>query len=239
MQRTTRSLGMRRRPAPLLAVLGVVVATLASCGPTTADWNDAGVRKTNRVDLITLSHAVEFAVGEDAIPADERTRFAAFLARQSVGYGDEVYVLTGMEEQAAGALAERRRETVRHFLAAQGILPAPAALAPPSVEVPRGPVTVLVRRYVVIPPECGDWSKPPASDFSNTVSSNFGCATEANLGLMVADPGDLLVGHPAGTMNGERAALAIQRYREGETQPLPDSTTSETTSEATAGATTQ
>jgi pilus assembly protein CpaD len=76
-------------------------------------------------------------------------------------------------------------------------------------------VTVVVGRYVVIPPHCPDWRKPSQDDPSNTPSSNLGCASATNLGLMVADPGDLVYGEPAPASDGDHDVYSVQRYRTG------------------------
>jgi len=82
---------------------------------------------------------------------------------------------------------------------------------------------VVVERYVVTPPDCPNWTKPPYGDHSNTPASNFGCATATNLGLMVADPRDLVIGRSLGPPRGDPALYGYSRYRVGKPRK-PDTT---------------
>jgi pilus assembly protein CpaD len=94
--------------------------------------------------------------------------------------------------------------------------------------VPRNTLLVVVERYVVTPPDCPNWTKSQSGDHDNATSSNFGCSSITNLGLMVADPRDLVIARQLGPASAAQAGLAIQRYRAGQTSPLPTDSTSST-----------
>ena len=86
---------------------------------------------------------------------------------------------------------------------------------------------MVVSRYVVVSPNCPDWSKKPGTDFENRRASNFGCATETNLGLMVANPRDLVVGRSPGPADAEHNAQSLVRYRVRKTESPSNSSTGE------------
>jgi pilus assembly protein CpaD len=82
-------------------------------------------------------------------------------------------------------------------------------------------LTIVVGRYIVIPPNCPNWSKPSSGDPNNRTSSNWGCATTTNLGAMIADPGELVTGKPLGPGDATVSAGSVQRYREDSIKELP------------------
>ena len=79
----------------------------------------------------------------------------------------------------------------------------------------------MLGRFIVVPPDCPDWSKPADSDPANRSSSNLGCATAVNLGLMVADPEDLVRGHRPGPSDGAYGARLYRDYRDGKQTAMP------------------
>ena len=94
--------------------------------------------------------------------------------------------------------------------------------------VPANTLLVVVERYVVTPPDCPNWTKSSSDDHDNSQTSNFGCSTVTNLGLMVANPRDLVIARQLGPASAAQAGLAIQRYRSGQTAPLPSDTAGST-----------
>jgi type IV pilus biogenesis protein CpaD/CtpE len=72
----------------------------------------------------------------------------------------------------------------------------------------------VVGRYVVTPPSCPNWEKPPGYDFNNTEDSNLGCATTTNLGLMLANPGDLTRSRNMSPGDGTTQARAVKNFRD-------------------------
>ena len=84
---------------------------------------------------------------------------------------------------------------------------------------------LLISKYVVTPPVCGDWRQPSYPNYNNAPMSNLGCASQANLGLMVANPRDLITGQQGGAPNAERAASAIEHYQNTNVTVAPVSTT--------------
>jgi pilus assembly protein CpaD len=191
----------------VMAAVGALL--LAACN-TTGNWTEVQAPKQNRVEPVRLVHDVRFPSGAQITP-HEMAQLEGFITRHDLGYGDQVYVLT----ETGGALPQRT-QNVLNYMKAHGI----AAVGLPSVEAQPGLVRVVVNRYVVVPPNCPDWSKPATADYSNTPMSNLGCATTANLGTMVADPRELIQGRQPGPADAEAATGAIRRYRTDKVKPL-------------------
>ncbi|MGB8273907.1 MAG: CpaD family pilus assembly lipoprotein [Alphaproteobacteria bacterium] len=205
------------------AVVGAAALLFAaSCAPVAqnAQWSEADSPKENKILFIRQTHVVSFAPSADALSDEERRSLDAFLTRQSAGYGDRIALVpaTSGSGDRDQSLAARRSQKVASYLRKRGLkASADAGDSPESGDT----VTVVLGRYVVIPPNCPDWRKPSEDDPSNTPSSNLGCATATNLGLMVADPGDLLYGKPAPVSDTVQGTYAVQRYRYGKIR-MPD-----------------
>jgi pilus assembly protein CpaD len=205
---TSRRLGRILFAAAALALTGCALT------PQNAQWGEADSPKENKVVFLRQTHVVHFAPDNDRLSDEESRLLDTFLSREAVGYGDRISLVpaaTGHEARDE-RLALRRGEAVAAHLNSLGVrAAAPERTSFESADT----VTVVVGRYVVIPPHCPDWRKPSEDDPSNTPSSNLGCATATNLGLMVADPGDLVYGQPAPVSDGDHDVYSVQRYRTG------------------------
>jgi pilus assembly protein CpaD len=204
---------------PLFAA-ALLAASLAGCTPyPKASWTPVEAPVENQVRWTESSHVVRFAPGESDLSAGERSRLDAFLSLARPEYTDRVFVLgddTGLETRRTASvhdyLVERR-------VASRQIMSGIAADDGPNT------LTVVIGRYVVIPPSCPNWSKSSMGDSNNRTGSNFGCATATNLGAMVADPGDLVTGKTLGPGDGTVSAGSVQRYREDSIKELPTDAT--------------
>lgn len=210
---------MTQRLIKHLALLAGAAALLgtAACTPTESYWSEVQAPKQNKIEPVRLLHDVRFATGNQ-VSAAEAAQLENFLVRNDIGYGDRVYVLT--DPSGTGPSAQRSKAVLER-MAQQGVWGVSLA----SPEAQPGLVRVVVNRYVVVPPNCPDWSKPATSDYSNTPMSNLGCANTSNLGLMVADPSELIRGRTPGPADATGSALAIQRYRTDKVKPLQSITT--------------
>jgi len=221
-----------------LTAIAVMASALASgCGlnveTTESGWPtvrlpapETAVVKSRyepRVEAVSFRHDVTLTPGESGLSAEEGERLAAFLNRNRVGRDDRINLVTPPTDAVAdpqtARLVDMRREALAAFLKMQGIKSNGVVDVDPSPAA-GDVVAVDVRRYVVHLPACPDWSSDPAKNYENAPHSNFGCATAVNLGMMVAEPGDLVRGRAYEPMDGERAAMAIERYRKGTTTSL-------------------
>lgn len=209
--RSSRRIFTRRRTRLLWKIFVATLAmttTMAACTPRTTHWSPAQAPKTNKVNWISLSHAVRPARAGNGLTTVERERLDRFAAEVALGYGDQVVIETPRRHRAKTAATLARYFRARRL--------------DPTIRVVDGKgrrggdtLTVTVGRYVVTPPKCPDWTKPAGPDPNNRVSSNFGCASITNLGLMLADPGDLVRGRPKGPGDGVAAARLVRKYRDG------------------------
>lgn len=89
------------------------------------------------------------------------------------------------------------------------------------VVAPAAPGSSTLRAY---PPECPSWAEHHPDPNDNMPQPQIGCASQRNLALMIDQPEDLVVGRPLGAGDGQRDALALQRYRDNKVSGLYDPT---------------
>ena len=201
----------------LLALIGIC-GLLSGCGSSPKHWSESNVEKRNKVELVRLIHDVDFAATRQegaALTGPGAAALDAFLVKNDVGHYDELSVdLPKAADTDALKANLAHRKALAAYLAGRGLKLADA-VTPYGNEPRPGTVRLVVGRYVVTPPKCGDWSKPAGPDYQNTVSSNYGCATTSVLGMMVANPRDLIEGRKLAPASGATGADAIKTYYEG------------------------
>lgn len=206
----------------------LVALVAGACSPSIDDWPGyTAIPKSNEIEWRVAHHELSFSPGSRWLAPGELSRLDGFLSGIDLRRPNHVYVASA----AAGVsdeLAQQRAQTLNGLLRARGVaVRADPPQVVPGAGTPDGPsradaARLLIGYYAVTTPGCPDWRKPTSIDFSNQPSSNFGCANQINLGLMVADPRDLLRGRAEGSVNGQRAALAVQDYRAGDAPALAD-----------------
>lgn len=188
----------------------LVIGLAAFTGACASDgWQESYSNKRNTVELVRLTHSVQFAQGTGSLSPAERAALDHFLLDVGAGYGDEAWIDAGNDPLGAS-----RAGAIMEALSRHGIAASPDNLAYGAAPQP-GEVRLVIGRYMVTPPECPDWRKPSDRDYRNTPSSNHGCATATNLGQMVANPRDLLGGRTYGGPDTDQATKAVENYRKG------------------------
>lgn len=212
----------RIRNFALLAVLAFAVSTGSSVNAA-QKWSENDTEKTNKVDLVRLSHDVAFGsqAAVNALPASSLRELAAFLANSKIGQYDELTVDAplGADGQLS-QLDEQRRDALAKFLRGRGFV-LKDAITPYGTAPKSGTIRLVVARYVVTTPTCADWSQPSGGNRKNRPSSNLGCSNESALGQMVANPRDLIEGRAFDGPDATVAAKAVQNYREGRAGAYP------------------
>lgn len=189
---------------------GAVIASLAlaaGCMPKSAQFTGVAPQKRNEVQLVRLTHPVNFNASTGEMLPGEAARIDSFLDSIRLGYGDAVSLDVG-----DGTVPANRWRAVNAHLNQRGVWledRAPISGAAPQA----GSAVLVVDRYVVSAPNCGDWGQNLTHNWSNGQSPNFGCSTTTLLGLMVANPRDLIHGQPDSGPVGESATSAIVRGR--------------------------
>ncbi len=199
----------RRRRSTLLVALAVVVA---GCAQTVADWTPAATPNELQVKWVTHEHSISFNSPANLLTNQEARSLDRFLSDIDLRPSDRLFVDVG--PQSGEVVADNRvgviNEQLRHYV------PNAQALAITGEKGSAGNIRLIVGRYVVLPPNCPNLSRPSSSNPGNFNDSNFGCSTQRNLGLMLADPGDLLRGRALGPADGEALSRGIRAYRAGE-----------------------
>ncbi len=212
MRRTTSLKPRRiftRRKHRWHALLAFAAVLVTGCAQDAADYSSAQSVKDIQVSWVTVDHPVLFDTGASVLSENERFRLDSFIGglalRDSDRFLIDVRTSDGLGEARTNAIAQRlkrHKPGARVIRVSQGQAPA------------RG-VRLVVGRYVALPPNCPDWSRPSASNPGNVNDSNFGCSQATNLSLMIADPADLVRGRTLAPGDGQALSLGIQRYRAG------------------------
>jgi pilus assembly protein CpaD len=200
--------------ARLILCLALVCGALQACD-SPGEWSPAEAPRQLRVDFQRLTHTAGFAPSSTQLAQSEQESLSAFLQAAQVTTDDPIY----LEAVAGDRLGTSRIGALARDLTRQGYSVATLPATPDSV--PPNTLLVVVERYVVTPPDCPNWTKSSSDDHENSQTSNFGCSTVTDLGLMVANPRDLVIARQLGPASAAQAGLAIQRYRSGQTAPLP------------------
>ncbi len=198
----------RRRRTTLLSVLAIIVT---GCAQTVADWTPAATTNDLDVKWVTHEHSVSFNSSASALSKQEARSLDRFLGEIDLRPSDRLFVDVGPK---SGDVVKDNRvaiinDQLRHYV------PGAEALVITGEKGTDRNVRLIVGRYVVVPPNCPDLSKPSATNPGNFNDSNFGCATQRNLGLMLANPGDLLRGRTLGPADGESLSRSFRAYRAG------------------------
>ena len=196
----------RRRRTTLLVALAVIVA---GCAQTVADWTPAATSNDLQVKWVTHEHSISFNSPANLLTNQEARSLDRFLNEIDLRPGDRLFVDVG--PQTGEVVSDTRvgviNEQLRHYI------PGAQALAITGEKGTDSKIRLIVGRYIVLPPNCPNLSRPSASNPGNVNDSNFGCSTQRNLGLMLADPGDLLRGRTLAPADGEALSRSIRAYR--------------------------
>ncbi len=191
------------------------------------NWEQLAPAYENRVETVTIEHAISFPTDRAGLDKSERRRLVDFLQRSEIGGADEVIIVASrLAEGHHDPLTAARIEFIKGELDAFGIVGTDDPAGGNYDRLTEDQVTIVVDRHIVVTPDCGQ-AQPDAGDRPLLTS---GCSDVANLGLMVADPRDLVRGRPVGPMDGEFAAKGVFDYRslEDEDKVLEETSTSTT-----------
>ena len=132
------------------------------------------------------------------------------------GVAGVVMFTAGFDELGTDEGSARGAELLAVALEGRGLstVSATRMTAPGAGDADR--VQLSVARDVVIAPDCFK----AGGEGRQGVSFMKGCANETILGQMIANPADLNRNRAVGPSDGEAAARAIERYRNGKTTPL-------------------
>ncbi|MCF8473056.1 MAG: CpaD family pilus assembly protein [Emcibacter sp.] len=213
---------MTRKILNLIPALACII--LASCSGQ-ANFADGDTQKRNEVKMIRIPFMITFDQKNASLSKNAIDQLDNFMMKVNISYGDEISL--DLPLQRDGKLSEenvKRMTFLSNILKERGLHLSPE-VTPYGMSPAEGQARLLISRYTVIPPTCGDWSIPSNDNYGNAATANFGCANQASLGLMVANPRDLITGENNTTPYTENAAKAIYTYKTKKPTSLSSITT--------------
>ena len=202
----------RHRRVTLLAALAVIVA---GCAQTVADWTPAATPNDIQLKWVTHEHSINFNSPANLLTNQESRSLDRFLSEIDVRPSDRLFVDIG--PQSGEVVSDARigviNQQLRHYV------PGAQAVAITGEKGTDRNIRLIVGRYVVLPPNCPNFSRPTNTNTGNYSDSNFGCSNQRNLGLMLANPGDLVRGRTLGPADGESLSRGVRAYRAGKIIP--------------------
>jgi len=185
---------------------------LASCSGA-AHFSDGDTQKRNEVEMVKIPFTVTFAAESTNLSGGMIEQLDMFMMKSNVSYGDELSM--DFPLQRNGELSEQNKNrlgSLTKLLKTRGLHLSPE-VTPYGLSPTENQARLLISRYVVTPPRCGDWSQPSPNNYGNAPLVNIGCANQAALGLMIANPRDLITGVANNVPDAEKSAGAVQTYR--------------------------
>ncbi len=216
-----------------ISALGLAILA-AGCTAEVAQWTPAESPKENKVERAVFKLDVHYPAHASELSKAEKKKLVHFLKEK----GSNPYSITVTIEEH-GSHNEKRVKDLEKVILQHGV---PYDLI--EVEAHAGDfecdpiqgnkkhhkghpggVTVVIERFLVIPPSCADFSQQIGNANQTHAGSNFGCATEANFGMMVANPRDILRGRTTGDYDGTVMAAGVKRYHDDKIKALIDTST--------------
>lgn len=196
------------------ALIGLSCVMLtAGCASNMANYNGVELQNRNEVEMVRVPYSIHFGNEVPEMSDPEITKLNRFLATSNVAYGDEFSMDFPLDRNGnLSEIDQKRQQYVSDLLKNSGLYLS-ANVTPYGMEPSPNTSRLLISKYVVTPPECGDWTQNNYPNYENAPLNNLGCATQANLGRMVANPRDLVIGATGATSDAEQSASAVERYR--------------------------
>ncbi|WP_331255684.1 CpaD family pilus assembly lipoprotein [Candidatus Bealeia paramacronuclearis] len=198
----------------------IVALVFGGCTPKVAQKTQAEMPKKNQVQRMAYDYFVSIPAHKPKLSVNEKRSLQAFLTKNASNpHAVTVYI------EEVGGHSEERIKAVTSILRDHGIRRDSITVdefdEPGSHKKQKGSgLHLIVESFVVIPPNCLNWSEELGEAKGAATTSNFGCAQAINFGMMVSDPRDLIVGRETGGYDGTRHALDINMYRTDKIKPL-------------------
>lgn len=185
---------------------------LVSCSGA-ANFADGDNQKRNEVQMIKIPFMVTFVAGSSELTNESVKQLDMFMMRSNVSFGDELSLDFPLNRNGSlSEISQKRMAFISGHMKKRG-MHISSEVTPYGLSPMVNQARLLVSRYVVTPPVCGDWSHLSTDNNGNNSLSELGCTNQANLGLMVANPRDLIIGTTNDVPNTESAAKAVKVYK--------------------------
>lgn len=194
--------------------MGATCLVLATgCAGNMNHYTGVEQQNRNEIEMVRIPYSIQFPSNEVELDGREILKLNNFLGAADITYGDEFSMDFPLDRNGnLSELDQQRLVYISNLLKDSGLYLSDT-VTPYGMEPKDGSGRLLVSKYVVTPPECGNWSQKAYPNYENAPLTNLGCANQANLGLMVANPRDLIVGSEGAPASAERSAGAVERYR--------------------------
>jgi len=196
----------------ITGLTGALFLLLAGCS-SAANYADGDIQHRNLVEMIRLPYMMTFEKDRSNLTRDSIAQLDSFMRNSHVSYGDELSM--DFPLQRDGGLSDENKKRLAYLsaLLLKRGLTLSSEVTPYGMSPNKNQARLLISRYVVTPPRCGDWSQPSNNNYGNAPTAALGCANQANLGLMVANPRDLITGASNDVPDAENSARAIHAYK--------------------------
>jgi pilus assembly protein CpaD len=216
---------------------------ISGCTPDIAEWTPAESPKDNTVDRAVFTYFVKYLAHDKEWTDIEKRKLHQFMKNTIISPSAVAVVLVEYGGHSEKRVKQIEREFIKYGVPADLItvdydyidesytrqnMKGPCESAQKHYGNDAGAtsgVEIVLERFLVIPPSCGNFSKQMGDGSQDYLSSNYGCATEANLGMMVANPRDLIRGREQGAYRGKVMAAGVNRYDNDKVKALLDVTT--------------
>lgn len=211
--------------------LSLFLLLLAGCTPEVSDWTPAESPKENKVERAVFSHFVYYPEKANEFEEIEKKRLLRFLKTTVLRPSAVTVILVEYGGRSKKRVKDIVRELIKYGISYDLIVDdnetgqSSCSTSKRSQKGQESGVEVIVERFVVIPPECADFSQPIGTARQEYSHSNFGCADAVNMGMMIANPRDLILGRPMGDSDGQVIAEGVRRYRTDKVKKLIDVST--------------
>lgn len=195
------------RPRLRGPVLVIALAVLGACTypqfPYMTDARSTPTMDPYRVDTVRINHDIVFLPGSATLDPIGHANLRSFVSQVGVQSDDAITIV------ASGPFALVRENAVAAALANMGI----ESLTMVDGNVGFDQVTVSLARTHYLATACLRGGVPHFNP--GVLMPPPGCSVATNLAAMMEQPSDLLVGRPAGPIDGVTAVRAVTRYRTG------------------------
>jgi pilus assembly protein CpaD len=208
--------------SPKLPLLILSVSALAACAsqhskPQSLADAVSSAADLHRINVEQSGERLDLSVADGTLSRENRAKLADFAsAYLRLGHGDMVMSTPSgnANADAAAHLAQQARMT----LVDQGVpYEAVAGSTYDASSTPDAPLVLSFTRYEAHAPDCRPlWEQDLAHQSDNQPWDSFGCATQANVAAMVEDPHDLIAPRDEAPRDGNRRAVVMDHYRQGQ-----------------------
>ena len=161
---------------------------------------------------------LRIARGAAGLAPHQRSEVYQFVSRYKNASGSNSKMVVSVPSGSPNEVAAMQAAAdLRTIIAGAGFQEASIQIEPYYTDSdPQPPIRVSYMRYVAEGPNCGKWPQNLAADYRNLPMDNMGCAQQRNLAAMIVNPADLVTPRAMTSVETERRAVMLDKYKKGE-----------------------